>query len=101
MSAWPPPVGPLCHAGWTPVAYASAMRALVLGDDCVRLETDRRDPVPAAGDVLVRVLGAGICETDLQLIRGYHGFRGVLGHEFVGVALGGRFAGRRVVGEIN
>lgn len=77
------------------------MRALVLGDDGVRLETDRRDPVPAAGDVLVRVLAAGICETDLQLIRGYHGFRGVLGHEFVGVALGGRFDGRRVVGEIN
>ena len=77
------------------------MRALVLGDDGVRLETDRRDPVPAAGDVLVRVLVAGICETDLQLIRGYHGFRGVLGHEFVGVALGGRFEGRRVVGEIN
>ena len=77
------------------------MRALVLGDDDVRLVTDRRDPVPAAGEVLVRVLGAGICETDLQLIRGYHGFRGVLGHEFVGVALGGRFEGRRVVGEIN
>lgn len=77
------------------------MRALVLGDDGVRLETDRRDPVPAAGEVLVRVLGAGICETDLQLTRGYHDFRGVLGHEFVGVALGGRFDGRRVVGEIN
>ena len=34
---------------------------------------------------MVRVLCAGICETDLQLIRGYMGFRGVLGHEFVGV----------------
>jgi threonine dehydrogenase-like Zn-dependent dehydrogenase len=77
------------------------MRALVLGDDGVRLQTARRDPDPAAGDVLVRVLRAGICETDLQLIRGYHGFRGVLGHEFVGVALGGAFEGRRVVGEIN
>lgn len=77
------------------------MRALVLGDGGVTLETDRRDPTPAAGEVLVRVLAAGVCETDLQLIRGYHGFRGVLGHEFVGVALGGRFEGRRVVGEIN
>jgi threonine dehydrogenase-like Zn-dependent dehydrogenase len=77
------------------------MRALVLDDGGVRLETDRREPIPAAGEVLVQVIVAGICETDLQLIRGYHGFRGVLGHEFVGVALSGRFEGRRVVGEIN
>jgi threonine dehydrogenase-like Zn-dependent dehydrogenase len=77
------------------------MRALVLDDQGVRVETDRPAPVPAAGEVLVRVVRAGICATDLQLIRGYKGFRGVLGHEFVGVALGGRFEGRRVVGEIN
>jgi threonine dehydrogenase-like Zn-dependent dehydrogenase len=77
------------------------MRALVLDDAGVRLETDRPDPVPLAGEVLVRVVRAGICETDLQLIKGYHGFRGVLGHEFVGVALGGAFDGQRVVGEIN
>jgi threonine dehydrogenase-like Zn-dependent dehydrogenase len=51
--------------------------------------------------VLVRVRCAGICETDLQLIKGYMGFRGVLGHEFVGVAESGALAGRRVVGEIN
>ena len=50
---------------------------------------------------MVRVLYAGICETDLQLIQGYKGFRGVLGHEFVGVAESGPFAGKRVVGEIN
>ena len=77
------------------------MRALVLGDHGVRLDTDRPDPVPAPGDVLVRVLRAGICETDLQLMRGYKGFTGILGHEFVGVALGGSCEGRRVVGEIN
>ncbi len=77
------------------------MRALVLDDDGVEVAVDRPEPVPAAGEVLVRVLLAGICETDLQLIRGYKGFRGVLGHEFVGVALTGRFAGQRVVGEIN
>lgn len=77
------------------------MRALVLGDDGVTLQSDRPDPVPADGEVLVRVLRAGICETDLQLIRGYKGFRGVLGHEFVGVALGGPLQGQRVVGEIN
>jgi threonine dehydrogenase-like Zn-dependent dehydrogenase len=47
------------------------------------------------------VLRAGVCETDLQLIRGYMGFSGVLGHEFVGVAQSGPMQGRRVVGEIN
>jgi threonine dehydrogenase-like Zn-dependent dehydrogenase len=51
--------------------------------------------------VLVQVSVAGICETDLQLVKGYMGFRGVLGHEFVGVALSGPLQGRRVVGEIN
>ena len=44
---------------------------------------------------------AGICNTDLELVRGYMGFNGVLGHEFVGEALDGKLAGRRVVGGIN
>ena len=77
------------------------MRALVLDDNGVRFESERPDPVPAAGEVLVRVLRAGICATDLQLIRGYKGFRGVLGHEFVGIALEGTFEERPVVAEIN
>lgn len=77
------------------------MRALVLDETGVHLQTDRPEPVAGPGEVLVRVLRAGICETDLQLVRGYKAFRGVLGHEFVGVALGGRFEGRRVVSEIN
>src|SRR5262245_30810012 len=76
------------------------MRAIVL-DETVALAPDYPEPRPAPGEVLVRILRAGICETDLQLIRGYMGFRGVLGHEFVGVAESGPFAGRRVVGEIN
>ena len=76
------------------------MRAIVL-DDHVSVVTERPAPTPAAGEVLVRVIKAGVCETDLQLIKGYMGFRGVLGHEFVGVAESGPFAGRRVVGEIN
>src|SRR5688500_19083546 len=76
------------------------MRAVVLADTA-RLETTRAEPVPGPGEVLVRVLTAGVCETDIQLIRGYMGFRGVLGHEFVGVAESGPLAGRRVVGEIN
>ena len=52
-------------------------------------------PTPAAGETLVRVLCAGICETDLQLIRGYMGFSGVLGHEFVGIAEEGSQGGHR------
>jgi threonine dehydrogenase-like Zn-dependent dehydrogenase len=77
------------------------MRALVLDHDGVKLQTDRPEPVPQDGEVRVRVRQAGICETDLQLIKGYHGFRGVLGHEFVGIAQDGAFAGQRVVAEIN
>jgi threonine dehydrogenase-like Zn-dependent dehydrogenase len=76
------------------------MRAIVL-DEGVRFLTSHPDPRPADGEVLVRVSCAGVCETDLQLIKGYMGFRGVLGHEFVGVAETGPYAGRRVVGEIN
>lgn len=76
------------------------MRAIVL-DEGVKVRVDRPEPIPGEGEVLVRVLRAGVCETDLQLIRGYMGFRGVLGHEFVGVAETGPLAGRRVVGEIN
>ena len=76
------------------------MRAIVLDDQAV-FQDSRPDPVARPGEVLVRVLQAGVCETDLQLIKGYMGFRGVLGHEFVGVAESGPFTGRRVVGEIN
>ena len=61
-------------------------------------------PTPARGEALVRVLQAGICATDLELVRGYMGFQGVLGHEFVGIvedAPRAHLKGTRVVGEIN
>ncbi len=62
-------------------------------------------PVPAEGEALIRVRLAGICNTDLEIVRGYFGFRGVLGHEFVGEVAGApgkpEWVGRRVVGEIN
>jgi threonine dehydrogenase-like Zn-dependent dehydrogenase len=78
------------------------MRAIVLSpDNTLSSRHDYPTPVPLDDEVLVRVLRAGVCETDLQLIRGYLGFSGVLGHEFVGVAESGSFKGRRVVGEIN
>jgi threonine dehydrogenase-like Zn-dependent dehydrogenase len=52
-------------------------------------------------EALVRVLLSGICNTDLEIARGYAGFNGTIGHEFVGVVEAGELAGRRVVGEIN
>ena len=48
------------------------------------------------------LLAAGICNTDLELVRGYYPYTGVLGHEFAGeVVSDGALAGKRVVGEIN
>ena len=62
-------------------------------------------PVPGrlSGEALIRVLRAGICNTDLELTRGYYPFAGVLGHEFVGLVEEGpdEWVGQYVVGEIN
>jgi len=60
-------------------------------------------PEPGDDSVVVRVRLAGICNTDLEITKGYMGFRGVLGHEFVGVVEEGpaEWHGERVVGEIN
>jgi threonine dehydrogenase-like Zn-dependent dehydrogenase len=77
------------------------MRALWLADGQARVRDDLPEPAPAPGEARVQVTLAGVCATDLALARGYMGFAGVPGHEFVGVALDGPLAGRRVVGEIN
>lgn len=78
------------------------MRATVLrSGGRVEFVANQPSGEPRPGEVPVRVLKAGVCETDLQLAKGYMGFTGILGHEFVGVAEEGRFAGRRVAGEIN
>jgi alcohol dehydrogenase len=71
-----------------------------------RRATMRETPRPRVkeGFALVRVIASGICSTDLQLLRGYYGFQGVPGHEFVGVVEGPAQSprlGQRVVGEIN
>lgn len=79
------------------------MKALVFRDGAPRV-VERPDPDPPEGEAVVRVLLAGICRTDLEIAKGYMGFDGVPGHEFVGVverAVDPSLAGRRVVGEIN
>lgn len=78
------------------------MKALVF-DNELRIE-DRPKPVAAGRECLIRLLKAGICNTDLEITRGYFGFTGVLGHEFVGIvesAPNSSLVGQRVVGEIN
>lgn len=77
------------------------MKAVYLDQSELSVRDDFPEPTLHADEVLVRTILAGICETDLQLVKGYMGFSGVLGHEFVGEALTGPFAGKRVVGEIN
>jgi threonine dehydrogenase-like Zn-dependent dehydrogenase len=80
------------------------VRALVLDGNGTLSLQDR--PKPQRGtECLVRVTAAGVCGTDLELLRGYAGFEGVPGHEFVGVveeahAAASEWIGRRVVGEI-
>lgn len=76
------------------------MRAVVF-DDHLHFSSHAEPRLSKHGEVLIDVVRAGICDTDLQLCQGYLGFRGTLGHEFVGIARSGQFAGQRVVGEIN
>lgn len=78
------------------------MRALVY-DGRVRLREDWPQPRAGRDEALVAVHKAGICATDLEVAHGYMGFRGVMGHEFVGEVAAGprRWKGKRVVGEIN
>jgi threonine dehydrogenase-like Zn-dependent dehydrogenase len=77
------------------------MKACVFDGRRVRVAADHPEPHPGPGEVAVAVRLAGVCRTDLEIVRGYMGFVGVLGHEFVGTALAGRYEGRRVVGGIN
>ena len=79
------------------------MRALVFNQS-LSFTTRHPEPAAAAGDTLVRVRQAGICATDLEITKGYMGFKGVLGHEFVGEVVESpdkALLNQRVVGEIN
>lgn len=79
------------------------MQALEWDGQNLRLNSAHRTPTVDAGFALVKVQRAGICSTDLQILKGYMGFRGVPGHEFVGSVHEGPpdLVGRRVAGEIN
>ncbi len=81
----------------------AGMTAVVL-DGTLQYRTDWAEPEPQKGEAIIRPTLVGICKTDLELIKGYMGFRGVLGHEFVGVVEScsdPAWVGKRVVGEIN
>ena len=79
------------------------MKAVVLEGKEIRVK-DVPKPNPSDDEALIRVHKAGICNTDLELTRGYMDYDGILGHEFVGEVESAKdkaWIGKRVVGEIN
>lgn len=79
------------------------MRALVFSKE-LSYQTGYPNPEIKEDEALIRVLYAGICNTDLEIIKGYMDFKGVPGHEFVGIVERCHekgLEGKRIVGEIN
>jgi len=79
------------------------MKALVFSNKRIELK-EVSIPEPQQNEVLIKILKAGICNTDLEILKGYMNFEGILGHEFVGKvvkAKNEKWIGKRVVGEIN
>ncbi len=81
------------------------MKALVF-DNELKYTEDYPKPVPKSGEVLIKVTHAGICNTDVEITNGYMGFKGICGHEFLGIvedvnSLDKSLIGKRVTGEIN
>ena len=81
------------------------MKAIWLEKNALRYRDDISIPEPSAGEALVAVRLAGICGTDLELVKGYYPYTGIPGHEFVGEIVQSpdhpERVGERVVGEIN
>lgn len=81
------------------------MRGLWLEDQQLSFRDDLKLPAVAPGMARIRTRLAGVCATDLEMVRGYYPFTGVPGHEFVGevedAPLNEDWVGKRVVGEIN
>ena len=78
------------------------MKALYFDDKLTLRDVPK--PQRAPGEALIKVLMAGICGTDREILKGYSGFHGIPGHEFVGRVVECsdlRWIGQRVVGEIN
>ncbi len=78
------------------------MKAIVF-DNKVKL-MDIEKPVAKEGESLIEIAKAGICNTDIEITRGYMEYSGVMGHEFVGIvkeSFNSSLVGKRVVGEIN
>lgn len=81
------------------------MKAVVF-DEELKLVSDYKKPEPKKGEALIRITLAGICNTDYEITKGYMGYKGILGHEFVGVVEeindeDKSLLGKRVIGEIN
>ena len=81
------------------------MKAIVF-DNGLKLDTNYPKPIPQKGEALIRVKLAGICNTDYEITKGYMGYKGILGHEFVGVVEevnsdDKSLVGKRVVAEIS
>jgi 2-desacetyl-2-hydroxyethyl bacteriochlorophyllide A dehydrogenase len=79
------------------------MQAIWLEDQQIRLRDDVRQPNKPT-EALIRIRKAGICSTDLELVKGYYPYTGIPGHEFVGDVVDApdkSWMGQRVVGEIN
>ena len=79
------------------------MLGIWLENQTVSLRDDLPKPIPNDNEVLIKILTAGICNTDIELTKCYYPYTGVLGHEFVGVVETGPvdLIGQRVVGDIN
>ena len=81
------------------------MKAVVI-DEGLKLDKNYPKPIPQKGEALIRVTLAGICNTDYEITKGYMGYKGILGHEAVGVVEeindeDQSLLGKRVVSEIS
>lgn len=81
------------------------MKAVVF-DEVLKLVDNYEKPAPKKGEALIKIVMAGICNTDYEITKGYMGYKGILGHEFVGVVEeindeDKSLLGKKVVGEIN